>query len=42
MVAGHMPHNKDEAQPWHVVIFYVLGNEVRSCRTDEERSDAGP
>jgi len=42
MVDGHMSHEEYEAEPWHVVIFDIFGDQVCSRRADEQRSDACP
>ncbi len=42
MADGHMSHEKYEAEPWHVVIFDIFGNQVCSRRADNQRSDACP
>lgn len=42
MADGNMSHEKHEAEPWHVVIFDIFGNQVCSRRADKQRSDACP
>lgn len=42
MIHGHVPHEKEEANPWHQWPVDVKGDDICAYRADKEGSDTRP